>query len=725
MKKVINVNFQGRVIPIEESAQEMLQRYIERLRKYFAAEEGAEEIINDIEGRIAELFSERLKKGNICITDADVQEVIAGMGRPEDFEAAESPTGSAGHSNSGSTTESAGANARPGRFYRNADDRIIGGVASGLANFLGIDPVVMRIIFVLLFGALFWVYILLWIIVPSQSLQSRITKRLFRSTDQKVLGGVCGGLAAYFDIAVWIPRLIFALPILLGIVSNSFHFWDSWHFWFGPRLLTGSLSGTLFITYLILWIAVPYATTAAQKLEMRGERVDLESIRNTIKEDLGNVKGRAKNFGKEVRETAAHLSAQAKELGQTTGEQTRQFVREAAPVASTARRGIADIIALLIKIFLLFIAGIFAITLFVILISMLVAGYVAIPFGDFLLEGPWQHIYAWGFLFLFLAIPLIALLTWLIRRIMGVRSKRHYLGYAFGILFLMGLFSTILLGGSIVNNFKYKSGREEEIPLKDSITSKLFVHIGDESGNRDLKWWKWEKRDDSPFESWNSDSIFLNTVKIEALKSADAYFHVTRITTSRGKSKQIADALAGQVNYPITVGDSSITLPEGFYIMREQKFRNQQARIVIQVPVGKRIRFDKGISRFAFFNIRINNGKGFNVEMDDEWNGSEDWSSDTDYIMTDSDGLIPIEQLDSEALKRGIYRKKEEAYPDGFSEDIRKKMDSVEKVRDSLRELLRRKKVKRQEQEDAGDSETQLNVPRIPDPAIHILSRLF
>ena len=66
MKKVINVNFQGRVIPIEESAQEMPQRYIDSLRKYFAAEEGAEEIINDIEGRIAELFSERLKKGNIC-----------------------------------------------------------------------------------------------------------------------------------------------------------------------------------------------------------------------------------------------------------------------------------------------------------------------------------------------------------------------------------------------------------------------------------------------------------------------------------------------------------------------------------------------------------------------------------------------------------------------------------------------------------------------------------
>src|SRR3954470_10020644 len=89
MKKVININFQGRVIPIEETAFELLKQYIESLRKYFANEDGRDEIINDIEGRIAELFSDRLKKGSTCITDEDVSAVIASMGRPEDFEKAE------------------------------------------------------------------------------------------------------------------------------------------------------------------------------------------------------------------------------------------------------------------------------------------------------------------------------------------------------------------------------------------------------------------------------------------------------------------------------------------------------------------------------------------------------------------------------------------------------------------------------------------------------------
>ena len=63
MKKVININFQGTVVPIEESSYELLQQYIESLRHYFANEEGRDEIINDIESRISELFQERLKNG--------------------------------------------------------------------------------------------------------------------------------------------------------------------------------------------------------------------------------------------------------------------------------------------------------------------------------------------------------------------------------------------------------------------------------------------------------------------------------------------------------------------------------------------------------------------------------------------------------------------------------------------------------------------------------------
>ena len=86
MNKVININFQGRVVPIEEPAYEELKKYIDSLRAYFAKEEGKEEIINDIENRIAELFSEKLKAGQSFISEAHVAAIIASMGRPEQFD---------------------------------------------------------------------------------------------------------------------------------------------------------------------------------------------------------------------------------------------------------------------------------------------------------------------------------------------------------------------------------------------------------------------------------------------------------------------------------------------------------------------------------------------------------------------------------------------------------------------------------------------------------------
>ena len=99
MKKIININFHSRVIPIEETAYDILRKYVESLKKHFAGEEGGDEIVNDIENRFAELFSDRLKKGATCITDADVEEIITSMGRPEDFDQDEN-TGTNGNTGS-------------------------------------------------------------------------------------------------------------------------------------------------------------------------------------------------------------------------------------------------------------------------------------------------------------------------------------------------------------------------------------------------------------------------------------------------------------------------------------------------------------------------------------------------------------------------------------------------------------------------------------------------
>jgi hypothetical protein len=108
MKKIININLSGRVIPIEDAAYENLQRYIDSLRRYFANEEGRDEIINDIESRIAELMSEVSKKDNTPVTEADMEAIINSMGRIEDFaevDAAETSTGGQQYSATGESAQ--------------------------------------------------------------------------------------------------------------------------------------------------------------------------------------------------------------------------------------------------------------------------------------------------------------------------------------------------------------------------------------------------------------------------------------------------------------------------------------------------------------------------------------------------------------------------------------------------------------------------------------------
>ncbi|HLA57400.1 MAG TPA: PspC domain-containing protein, partial [Puia sp.] len=165
MKKIININFHSRVIPIEETAYDILRKYVDSLKKHFAGEEGGDEIVNDIENRFAELFSDRLKKGATCITDADVEEIITSMGRPEDFDQDEN-SGTNGNSskNTSSSFADEAAAEEPRRLYRSENDKMLGGVCGGLAAYLRIDPSVVRIIYAVLILGSFGTALLLYII---------------------------------------------------------------------------------------------------------------------------------------------------------------------------------------------------------------------------------------------------------------------------------------------------------------------------------------------------------------------------------------------------------------------------------------------------------------------------------------------------------------------------------------------------------------------------------
>ncbi|MFI5193638.1 MAG: PspC domain-containing protein [Chitinophagales bacterium] len=672
MKKIININFHSRVIPIEETAYDILQIYMDSLRKHFSAEEGGDEIVNDIENRIAELFSERLKNGASCITDEDVNATITNMGRPEDFDEDENsrPAGaSANSAGTGSYTE-AKADEPHRSLYRSENDKMLGGICGGLAAYLRIDSSVMRIIYTLLifisFGTALLLYIILWLVLPPKSMVTDIKKRLYRNPDQRVIGGVASGLAAYFNIEVWIPRLIFALPLILGFLTSIFR-----HAWFdmdnGPVFFTGGFGGTLFVTYIILWIVLPEANTASEKLEMRGEKIDIESIKNTIKGDLEGFKQKATQVGDEMKKQAQQFGTQIK-------NKSADFSRNMS-AGRSPRYGIGHAIGVLFKAFFLFIAVIFTFALVMALIGLIFTGAGVLPLKNFIIGGFWQNILAWAAVLLFLILPVVGLLTWLIRRIIGARKGGNYLGYIFGSLWVIGLICLLALIASVSSNFRTRAGMSEETNISAPANGRLIVKMNDlkpviyESDWMGINW-----NHHAPFFEVSEDSLILNTVRIDVIKSADSSWHLRQEKLSRGNTAAAARNLASQIDFPVQQNDSILYLPTGFSIKPSQQFRNQQVMLVIAIPVGKKIRMDRSLEDFHWFDFNRNmRDHGVDLDWDDNLgNNNNSLEHDVDYIMTEH-GLeripgsrTPDENRGGDEDQPNDQDKKENAPKDGY-----------------------------------------------------------
>jgi phage shock protein PspC (stress-responsive transcriptional regulator) len=165
MNKTISVNIGGFVFNIEEEAYEALQKYLQAIKRSLAGDESMEEIMHDIELRIAELLKTSLNKYyKEVVNKSDIDDVIAVMGEPSAF------AGEEEQPKSKSTSGKKDSYENPDRqVFRDPDDRMIGGVCSGLSAYFGWDPLVLRLIFVLLFfgfGTGLLLYIVLWIVIP-------------------------------------------------------------------------------------------------------------------------------------------------------------------------------------------------------------------------------------------------------------------------------------------------------------------------------------------------------------------------------------------------------------------------------------------------------------------------------------------------------------------------------------------------------------------------------
>lgn len=311
MKKTISINISGVIFHIEEDGYDKLKNYLTSVQQYFSTYEDSQEIVTDIENRIAEKLLAKLKSADRqAVSLEDVNELVAAMGTVADFEAVEeeevlvtsggrnsatgngntrpggqptgpgAATGTYGSAQPGNT----GAAVTPRRLVRDLRRKTLGGVAAGLAHYFNMDVVWVRLIFVALvvglpalvgashgnsgdfFGGLsgFTVitYIAMWIALPGVGTieEDKTIKKFFRNPEDKVLGGVASGIAAYFGIDTGVVRLLF----VLGIV----------------------FFGVGFLLYIVLWMIAPAANTLTEKMEMQGRPITLSNIESSIKQNL-------------------------------------------------------------------------------------------------------------------------------------------------------------------------------------------------------------------------------------------------------------------------------------------------------------------------------------------------------------------------------------------------------------------------------------------------------
>ncbi len=226
MKKNITINLCGRLFNIDEDAYELLKKYLDTLRNFFNKQKSGDEIVNDIEQRIAELLDELTTQGIAAINIDHVKDVISRMGQPEEMatDETENTNGTESHFHSEDTAGAASSN-----WTDNIKDFFQG-------------------------------------------------KRFYRNPKDKMLAGVISGLASSFEIDVTLLRLIVVIAaVVLGAIP--FPFIGYWHF--RPLML-------FLVTYLILAVIMPVAETPEEQLKMQGKPVNINNLANEVVQNVND-----------------------------------------------------------------------------------------------------------------------------------------------------------------------------------------------------------------------------------------------------------------------------------------------------------------------------------------------------------------------------------------------------------------------------------------------------
>jgi len=481
MKKTFTINISGTVFHIEEDAYEVLQKYLVNLKNHFGNTEEGKEIITDIEARIAEIFSEKSADQKMVVTIEMVNEIVGIMGTPEDFAEEE-----------GEEEPAIGSPKRKRRLYRDPDHRVLGGVCGGLAAYFNMDPVILRIIFIVLF-----------------------------------------------------------------IVT----------------------SGAALLAYVILWIAVPKAKNTAQRLEMRGQEATVKNIEKSIKEEVAEVKESYKKFKES-----------------DTYSKGKKTMEGAGDVVYNVFKVILKIFVVLIGLVLI-ISGFFGLLGF---ISSLVIGHSFVE-GWPLVWGPEIHMPGFFTHFvepgtvtfgmiaigLLTGIPLLAMVFIGTKLVFRYKTNNTAIGLSMVGVWLIALVSLIVVSAGQVGNFKSRSSITENQTISCDSCQTLYLKLAED---------KYEDYAELDFDIndfkvmvADGENVMLGAPQLDVVKSGSDNFTITIKKAARGRSREFAKESAEEIIYNYELKDSTLYFDPYFLLDENAKWRDQDVDITIKVPEGKAV----------------------------------------------------------------------------------------------------------------------------------------
>lgn len=576
MKKTLTINLAGFVFHVEEDAYATLENYINSIHQYFKSFEGSKEIIQDIESRIAEKFFDiRENEKTEAITKEHVDALIASLGTVADFKEYEMGE------KADEEQEQANTQANPSKkaFRRDLSRKKIGGVAAGLANYLEVDPLWVRLVLVIGFfglipllhfsNVIFLGYIICWIAIPGEHPEEPHLsyKRFYRDPDNKVIGGVMAGISKFTGWDLGLLRVLAVISVLAF--------------------------GTGFLAYLIIMIITPEAKTITDKMAMEGEPITLENIENNIQKSIHSENKTESFFGKILlfpfRILAALLPAFK---GILMG--IRWFVQYV-----TGGVLLLFSIALLIVLFVTTSVG----------ISGMDHGNVSIAFGEaiplFLLVNDFP---AWSFWsVLFVLLPFIVYIG--IGGISLLANRKFYnktFSYVAGgmaVLGWIGIFASISIVG---RNFSRTAASnkivEFSVPADTLKNTVLDIHKESQEsifekllGDYPLTE---EFIDEENIHDFNRGGF--NKVNITLEGYAGNKIQVVEFFKSNGKNRAEAQANTKTIFYGVKQDQQKLIFDSHFGITNK-KFRNQRVNVKILIPYGMKFSMTK---EFAYF---INN----------------------------------------------------------------------------------------------------------------------